>query len=149
MLDDASAGRTALASVNGYRSSRSGEARVTAQLTSLEYESDRELAEVLGRLSRRFPDLSEWWLHELARSAYERFRDAHVRTFVPLLVERQVAAEVRRTSAVPSAAEGSLSRLTTSGGHGREAGHGRDGECQVRARSSWSDPALSGEGSSA
>ena len=63
---------------------------MTAQLTSLEYESDRELAEDLGRLSRRFPDLSEWWLHELARSAYERFRDAHVRTFVPLLVERQV-----------------------------------------------------------
>ena len=105
---------------------------MTAQLTNLEDESDRELAEVLDRLSRRFPHLSERWLHELARAVHERFCDAPVRTFVPLLVERQVAAAVRRTSAAPSAAEGSLSPATPSRGHGREAGHGRDGECQVR-----------------
>ena len=101
---------------------------MTAQLTKLEHESDRE---VLDRLSRRFPHASERWLHELAHTVHERFRDAPVRTFVPLLIERQIAAAVRRTSAAPSAAAGSLSPPTPSRGHGREAGHGRDGECQV------------------
>ena len=100
---------------------------MTAQLTNLQDESDRELAQVLDQLSRRFPHLSERWLHELARTVHERFRDAPVRTFVPLLVERQVAAAVRRTSAALSPAEGSLSPPTPSRGHGREAGHGRDG----------------------
>lgn len=104
---------------------------MTAQWTDLEDESDRELAEVLHQLSRRFPHVSERWPRESARTAYERFRDAHVRTFVPLLVERQVAAAVRRTSAAPSAPEDSLSPATPSRGHGREAGRGCDGECQV------------------
>lgn len=84
---------------------------MTAQLTNLEDESDRE---VLDRLSRQFPRVSERWLHELARTVHERFRDAPVRTFVPLPVERQVAAAVRRTSAAPSAAAGSLSPPTPS-----------------------------------
>ena len=122
---------------------------MTAQFTNLQDESDRELAQVLDQLSRRFPHLSEQWLHELARTVHEQFREAPVRTFVSLLIEHQVVGAVRRTSAAPSAAAGSLSPPTPSRGHGREAGHGRDGECQVRARSSWSDPALSGEGSSA
>ena len=55
---------------------------MTAQLTNLQDESDRERAQVLDQLSRRFPHLSEQWLHELARTVHERFREAPVRTFV-------------------------------------------------------------------
>jgi hypothetical protein len=79
---------------------------VTAQLTNLHDDPDRELAQVLDQLRRRFPHLPEQWLHELARTAHERFRDAPVRTFVPLLVEHQVVGTVRRTSAALSAGEG-------------------------------------------
>jgi hypothetical protein len=70
------------------------------QLTDLYDEPVGELTQVLDRLVRRFPDISERWLWEQARTAHERFRAAPVRTFVPLLVEKQVAMAVRRASAV-------------------------------------------------
>jgi hypothetical protein len=76
------------------------------QLTDLHDEPDRELAQVLDRLSRRFPNLSERWLWELTRSVYEDFREAPVRTFVALLVEHQVVMAVRRAAAVPLRAGG-------------------------------------------
>ena len=62
---------------------------------------DRELAVALERLSRRFPDISERWLGELARTVHEGLRDAPIRAFVPLLVEHEVVTRVRRSSAVP------------------------------------------------
>jgi len=100
-------------------------ARVTGQLTNLEEEPDRELAQVIDQLSRRFPHLSERWLHEVARTVHERFRDAPVRTFVPLLIEHQVVGTIRRTSAAVSAAEGSLPP-TPLHRRRREVGHSRD-----------------------
>ena len=99
---------------------------MTGQLTNLDDEPDRELAQVLDQLSRRFPHLSERWLHELARTVHERFRDAPVRTFVPLLVEHQVVGTIRRTSAAVSAAADSLSPPTPFRRHGRGVGHGGD-----------------------
>ena len=100
---------------------------MTAQLTNLQDDDpDRELAQVLDQLSRRFPRLPAQRLHELARTVHERFRDAPVRTLVPLLVEHQVVEAVRRTSATLSAAEGSLSPPTPSARTAPEAGHGRD-----------------------
>lgn len=62
---------------------------------------DRELTLALERLSRRFPDVSERWLGELARTVHAGFRDAPIRAFVPVLVEHGVVTRVRRSSAVP------------------------------------------------
>ena len=80
---------------------------MTAQLTNLHDEPDRELAPVLGQLSLRFPHLPEQCLHELARTGHERFRDAPVRTFIPLL------GAYRRDGLVGSAAaRGALFRAS-------------------------------------
>jgi hypothetical protein len=98
---------------------------VTGQLSNLEDQPDRELAQVVDQLSRRFPHLSEPWLHELARTVHEGFRDAPIRTFVPLLVEHQVIGAVRRMSAL-SAAAGPLPPPTPLRRHGRDIGAGRD-----------------------
>ena len=76
---------TALASISRDRSSRSGEARVTAQLTNLHDEPDRELAPVLDQLSRTVPVPPGAVSARVGAHRHERFRDAPVRTFTPLL----------------------------------------------------------------
>lgn len=58
------------------------------------------LHEVVDRLARRFPDVPRPSLAELVELAHEQYRAATVRTFVPLLVEKQVVAALR-TPAVP------------------------------------------------
>jgi hypothetical protein len=99
---------------------------VTGQLSNLEDQPDPELVQVLDQLSRRFPHLSEPWLHELARTVHEGFRDAPIRTFVPLLVEHQVVGAVRRTSALSVVPAAPLPPPTPLRRHGREIGAGRD-----------------------
>jgi hypothetical protein len=67
----------------------------------LSTEPQHELRLVLEQLCQRFPNLSRRWLRELARTALEEYRDAPIRTFVPLLVENEVSTTVRRSLCTP------------------------------------------------
>ncbi|QKJ18679.1 three-helix bundle dimerization domain-containing protein [Microbacterium hominis] len=70
-----------------------------------EYEA---LMHVVNRLKERFPHTAESELRELTAEEFQQFDDAHVRDFVPVLVERAVADRLHATAvaAPPAAAVG-------------------------------------------
>jgi hypothetical protein len=53
------------------------------------------LHEIVDRLARRFPEVPRRSLAELVRLAHEQYHAARVRSFIPLLVEKQVARAVQ------------------------------------------------------
>jgi hypothetical protein len=62
--------------------------------------SDDQIAEITGRLERRYPPerISRSDLEARVRSAYKLFDTARVRTFVAVLVERLVRRSVEQAS---------------------------------------------------
>ncbi len=60
-----------------------------------EYEA---LMHVVNRLAARFPRIDEDEIRDLTAGAFQDFDDAHVRDFVPVLVERTVRDRLRARS---------------------------------------------------
>ena len=60
--------------------------------------SDNQIAEITGRLVRRYPSerISRSDLEARVRSAYRQFDTARIRTFVAVLVERLVRRSVEQ-----------------------------------------------------
>ena len=55
----------------------------------------RSMDELVRRLSDRFPDASSEDLHSRVRKIHEEYAGSRVRDFVPVLVEREVADQLR------------------------------------------------------
>ncbi|GAD87342.1 three-helix bundle dimerization domain-containing protein [Nocardia asteroides] len=55
---------------------------------------DRQLDEVIERLTVRYPTIERTELAGIVRETYEHFARSQVRDFVPLLVEHQVREEL-------------------------------------------------------
>ena len=53
------------------------------------------LLHIVQRLSERFPDIGPEHIREIAAAEFESFEGAHVRDFVPVLVERKVKEQLR------------------------------------------------------
>lgn len=54
-----------------------------------------EIVEIVNALSRRHPDVCALQIEEWARAEFDKYRDASVRAFIPLLVARAVNDRVR------------------------------------------------------
>ncbi len=60
-------------------------------------DESREIDVVVQRIADRFPDLPTGQVREQVLAELEAFDDAHVRDFVPLLVENAVMDTLRAT----------------------------------------------------
>ena len=56
---------------------------------------ERQLAQIVADLTTEFPDVPQDVLIELTRAAAERYETARVRTFLPILVGKDVRAVLR------------------------------------------------------
>ncbi|PZU40946.1 MAG: hypothetical protein DI573_02820 [Microbacterium sp.] len=67
-------------------------------MSHLDPESEYEaLMHVVDRLQARYPHLTSDDLRAMTVEAFESFDSAHVRDFVPVLVERRVAERISAT----------------------------------------------------
>jgi hypothetical protein len=57
---------------------------------------DSQFTQVEERLTNDHPELTPGAAHELVEHERTRFADAHVRAFVPILVERAIRSSLRR-----------------------------------------------------
>ncbi|WP_319450361.1 MULTISPECIES: three-helix bundle dimerization domain-containing protein [unclassified Mycobacterium] len=57
-------------------------------------EEDRLIGAAIGRLTNGHPDVPVGTVHDIATSVGQRFADAPIRSFVPLLVERRTKEEL-------------------------------------------------------
>lgn len=65
-------------------------------MSALDPENEYEaLMHVVDRLHARFPECGDAELRQLTAEQFQAFENAHVRDFIPVLVERQVAARLR------------------------------------------------------
>ncbi len=65
-------------------------------MSSTDPESEWEaLMHVVQRLSERFPAVDEDEIRALAAEEFQTYDDAHVRDFIPVLVERSVRVRLR------------------------------------------------------
>lgn len=63
----------------------------------METQTEREVVtEVTTRLRTRFPELADEALEETVTAVLAGYGDSKVRDFVPILAEREVAAQLRR-----------------------------------------------------
>jgi hypothetical protein len=61
--------------------------------------ADQTIAEIVERLSARFPDYPSSVVREVVTQAYEELNDAHVRDFVEVLVEKQSKKRLKHLDA--------------------------------------------------
>jgi hypothetical protein len=98
----ASAGEPPLPGGHPRPSARTGEERVEAPLPRAE---DDAVQEVLGRLGLVYGSLDGATVELAVREAWEAFRQARIRAFVPILAERRARAVLdaaaRRHRSVP------------------------------------------------
>jgi hypothetical protein len=64
-------------------------------------DDERQLTQVVAELAAEFPDVPHEVLQGLSRRAIERYEAAKVRTFLPILVTKDVRS-VLRTGAYPT-----------------------------------------------
>ena len=68
--------------------------------------AEQTIAEIVERLSARFPDYPASVIREVVTQAYEELNDAHVRDFVEVLVEKHAKKRLKHlelTAASPAA----------------------------------------------
>jgi len=65
-------------------------------MSGIASDSEHEaLLHIVQRLSERFPDLGAERIREITAAEFASFEGAHVRDFVPVLVERRVQERLR------------------------------------------------------
>lgn len=57
--------------------------------------AEKAIAEIVERLGARFPDVPTTTIHEVVTEAYEELKDARVRDFVEVLVEKQAKKRLK------------------------------------------------------
>ena len=57
---------------------------------------EQTIAEIVVRLQTRFPDLPEQTIADAVTAAYEDLRDARVKDFVEVLVEKQAKKQLKQ-----------------------------------------------------
>ena len=62
-------------------------------------EERRALAEISARLERRYPHVPDDRIKSVVDDSYHELDDAHIRTFVGILVEKQANDRLASTSA--------------------------------------------------
>jgi hypothetical protein len=56
---------------------------------------EQTIAEIVGRLRTRFPDLPEDTIVDAVTTAYDELKDARVKDFVEVLVEKQAKKQLK------------------------------------------------------
>ena len=60
---------------------------------------EKTIAEIVERLQKRFPDLPEATIADAVTTAYDELRDARVKDFVEVLVEKQAKKSLKSLAA--------------------------------------------------
>ena len=60
---------------------------------------DTTIADIVDRLSTRFPSYPQATIHEVVAQTYDEFGDARVRDFIEVLVEKQARKRLKQLSA--------------------------------------------------
>ena len=58
-------------------------------------DEDKAIAEIAGRLQERFPDATPQAIADAVEYGRTSFRDAKVRDFVPVLIEKEAKARLK------------------------------------------------------
>lgn len=59
-------------------------------------DATNDRAPIVDRLATRYPDRPRAYIESLVERHWQAYRNATVRSFVPVLVSREAAAELRR-----------------------------------------------------